>query len=137
MGRARRHRPAFAGAGPSRQGPGVREEARSGRFERSRAATRGGSPRRPLLCFSHLRWNFVYQRPQHLLTRCARDQKVYSFEEPHFTETTPRLEVTPTASGVTVVVPHLTPGLVIGARPCGDSSYGRTSMQASNGAWPT
>jgi UDP-galactopyranose mutase len=67
--------------------------------------------RRPLLCFSHLRWNFVYQRPQHLLTRCARQQRVYYFEEPHFTGTMPRLEVTPTASGVTVVVPHLPPGM--------------------------
>jgi UDP-galactopyranose mutase len=67
--------------------------------------------RRPLLCFSHLRWNFVYQRPQHLLTRCARHQRVFYFEEPLFTGTAPRLEVTPTVSGVTVVVPHLPPGL--------------------------
>jgi UDP-galactopyranose mutase len=67
--------------------------------------------RRPLLCFSHLRWNFVYQRPQHLLTRCARHQRVYYFEEPVFTETKPRLEVSTTVSGVTVVVPHLPPGL--------------------------
>jgi hypothetical protein len=29
--------------------------------------------RRPLLLvFSHLRWDFVFQRPQHLLTRAAR-----------------------------------------------------------------
>ncbi len=67
--------------------------------------------RRPLLCFSHLRWNLVYQRPQHLLTRCARHQRVYYFEEPNFTGTQPRIEAMPTASGVTVVVPHLPPGL--------------------------
>jgi UDP-galactopyranose mutase len=46
-----------------------------------------------------------------LLTRCARLQRVYYFEEPFFTGTTSRLEVTPTASGVTVVVPHLPPGI--------------------------
>lgn len=37
-----------------------------------------------LLCFSHLRWNFVFQRPQHLLTRAARTQQVIFFEEPVF-----------------------------------------------------
>lgn len=46
-----------------------------------------GSPRaadsRPLLiCFSHLRWGFVWQRPQHLLRRAARDFSVVFFEEP-------------------------------------------------------
>src|SRR5690606_6909585 len=34
-----------------------------------------------LLCFSHLRWDFVFQRPQHLLTRCARERRVFFFEE--------------------------------------------------------
>ncbi|WP_423146475.1 glycosyltransferase family 1 protein [Rubrolithibacter danxiaensis] len=35
-----------------------------------------------LLCFSHLRWDFVFQRPQHLLTRFAKEFNVYFFEEP-------------------------------------------------------
>lgn len=30
-----------------------------------------------LVCFSHLRWDFVYQRPQHLLTRCAQIRRVF------------------------------------------------------------
>lgn len=39
--------------------------------------------RRPLLiCFSHLRWNFVYQRPQHLLSRAAQHYAVAFMEEP-------------------------------------------------------
>ena len=29
-----------------------------------------------LIAFSHLRWNFVYQRPQHLLSRLARHYPV-------------------------------------------------------------
>jgi hypothetical protein len=37
-----------------------------------------------LLCFSHLRWNFVLQRPQHLLTRAAKDYRVFFFEEPRY-----------------------------------------------------
>lgn len=35
-----------------------------------------------LLCFSHLSWNFVYQRPQHLLTRFSKKYQVFYFEEP-------------------------------------------------------
>ena len=30
-----------------------------------------------VICFSHLRWDFVYQRPQHLLTRCAAERRVF------------------------------------------------------------
>jgi UDP-galactopyranose mutase len=37
-----------------------------------------------LLVFSHLRWHFVTQRPQHLLTRAAQSRKVYFWEEPWF-----------------------------------------------------
>lgn len=35
-----------------------------------------------LLCFSHLGWNFVYQRPQHLISRFANLYDTYYFEEP-------------------------------------------------------
>lgn len=35
-----------------------------------------------ILCFSHLHWDFVYQRPQHLLTRFAKENRVFYFEEP-------------------------------------------------------
>lgn len=38
-------------------------------------------PKRPILVFSHLRWDFVYQRPQHLLSRLARDRRVIFVEE--------------------------------------------------------
>ncbi|KQR94791.1 hypothetical protein ASG01_02675 [Chryseobacterium sp. Leaf180] len=39
-----------------------------------------------LLCFSHLSWNFVFQRPQHLLTRFAKIYQVLYFEEPKIGE---------------------------------------------------
>jgi len=35
-----------------------------------------------LVCFSHLRWSFVYQRPQHLLSRAAQRYDVVFMEEP-------------------------------------------------------
>jgi len=36
----------------------------------------------PLVVFSHLRWNFVFQRPQQLLTRLAQRRRVLFIEEP-------------------------------------------------------
>src|SRR5687767_376067 len=39
--------------------------------------------RRPVvICLSHLRWNFVFQRPQHLMSRYAAVHRVYFVEEP-------------------------------------------------------
>ena len=35
-----------------------------------------------IIVFSHLRWNFVYQRPQHLLTRLAKHYRIVYMEEP-------------------------------------------------------
>jgi UDP-galactopyranose mutase len=65
-------------------------------------------PGEDLICFSHLRWNFVYQRPQHLLSRCARDRRVLFFEEPVRDDIRdPRIQVTRDASGVIIAVPHV------------------------------
>jgi UDP-galactopyranose mutase len=68
--------------------------------------SRTGRP--DVVCLSHLRWNFVFQRPQHLLTRCARDHRVFFVEEPITDASTaePHLHVDHTGP-VTVVVPHL------------------------------
>lgn len=35
----------------------------------------------PLICFSHLRWDFVTQRPQHLMRRFAKERAVFYWEE--------------------------------------------------------
>jgi UDP-galactopyranose mutase len=64
-----------------------------------------------LVCFSHLRWDFVYQRPQHLLSRCARKRRVFFVEEPIFSNCSRHLEVREAEPGVHVVVPYLPEGL--------------------------
>jgi Glycosyl transferases group 1 len=64
-----------------------------------------------LICFSHLRWDFVTQRPQHLLSRAADEFDVVFVEEPvesHDREN--RLVLTKRGS-ITVAVPHLQKGL--------------------------
>lgn len=61
-----------------------------------------------LLCFSHLRWDFVYQRPQHLMSRFARQGRVFFIEEPIFDSGTDNhVELKQCKDGLQVVVPHL------------------------------
>jgi len=60
-----------------------------------------------LVCFSHLRWDFVYQRPQHLLSRAARTRRVIFVEEPLYDSRRPSLETRRDGSGVTIAIPHL------------------------------
>lgn len=69
-------------------------------------------PKLDLICFSHLRWDFVYQRPQHLLSRCARERRVFFWEEPVFTEEARyELVVGERADGLWVLTPLLPNGL--------------------------
>jgi glycosyltransferase involved in cell wall biosynthesis len=67
-------------------------------------ATTGAPP--VLLVFSHLRWGFVYRRPQHLLTRLAEHWRVVFIEEPLHGNGPARLELQQQRPGLTVLVPH-------------------------------
>jgi glycosyltransferase involved in cell wall biosynthesis len=72
-----------------------------------------------LLCLSHLRWDFVFQRPQHLMTRAAAagGYQVVFFEEPLLAApgdgggAAGRLDLRRTPEGVLVATPRLPPGL--------------------------
>ena len=65
------------------------------------------SPEYDLICLSHLRWDFVYQRPQHLISRFTPQHRVFFVEEPVFDSEVPRLDVTPRDGGMKVLVAHL------------------------------
>ena len=80
-----------------------------------------------LICFSHLRWHFVWQRPQHLLSRASRDRRVWFVEEPQFAEGEPRLEIVRVSPQLSVVTPQLPPRL--------DESGQRRAMQALMESW--
>jgi glycosyltransferase involved in cell wall biosynthesis len=73
-----------------------------------------------LICFSHLRWNFVFQRPQHLMSRFSRDMNVIFWEEPVDigARETAYLQVREVhdAQNVRIVVPHLPQGMPEDAR---------------------
>ena len=61
-----------------------------------------------LVCFSHLRWDYVYQRPQHLMSRFARNRRVLFIEEPLYEATTePFLRTASREDGLEVVTPVL------------------------------
>ena len=67
-----------------------------------------------LICFSHLRWDFVYQRPQHLMSRFAKEARVFYFEEPVFTAFPDKLHIhIDPANGVHVVTPELEEGQIL------------------------
>lgn len=63
-----------------------------------------------LVVFSHLRWDFVYQRPQHLLSRFAKDRRVFFIEEPIFHDDESTLDISRREDQLSVVVPHLQHG---------------------------
>jgi UDP-galactopyranose mutase len=65
-----------------------------------------------LLCFSHLRWDFVYQRPQHLISRFATKYTVFFIEEPYWdAPAEPVVTITPRGENLWVVAPHLPAGI--------------------------
>src|SRR5688500_2502836 len=73
------------------------------------------SDRPTLLCFSHLRWDFVFQRPQHLMSRFDEDITVIYWDEPVEIgrKETAHLKVRSAEDypNVRIVVPHLPEGL--------------------------
>ena len=64
------------------------------------------------ICFSHLRWDFVFQRPQHLMTRLSQRMKVIFWEEPVFAPgATPELEIEPRSPRLDVARLRLPEGM--------------------------
>ncbi len=65
-----------------------------------------------IVVFSHLRWGFVWQRPQQFLSRFARKHKILFVEEPFFDlpeGSESRLDFHKVMPNVTVLCPHLAP----------------------------
>ncbi len=61
-----------------------------------------------IVCLAHLAWDFVWQRPQHILSRLARHFPVVYINEPHITQQTtgdPYLKVVADQDGVTAYQP--------------------------------
>jgi UDP-galactopyranose mutase len=61
-----------------------------------------------IIVFSHLRWDFVFQRPQHVLTRLAQHYRIFFFEEPITGAAQQLLQISVPAHNVQVCRPHST-----------------------------
>lgn len=66
---------------------------------------RESAPQPAILCFSHLRWDFVFQRPHHLMGQAATAFRVYYIEEPEFAPVAPHFRMHVAGSGVTILTP--------------------------------
>jgi glycosyltransferase involved in cell wall biosynthesis len=64
-----------------------------------------------LVCFSHLRWGFVFQRPNHLLSRFSKHQRVFFIEEPIFHDGEDKLQIENYNENLFVITPHIKGGL--------------------------
>lgn len=64
-----------------------------------------------LVCFCHLRWGFVFQRPNHLLSRFSKHQRVFFIEEPIFHDGEDKLQLENYNENLFVVTPHIKGGL--------------------------
>jgi glycosyltransferase involved in cell wall biosynthesis len=83
------------------------------RWPKRQTPVRAPLPDAPdLVVLSHLRWDFVFQRPQHLMTRAARQRRTFFVEEPIFVDSAQAtMHVTPRAEQLWVAQPHLPNGL--------------------------
>ena len=59
-----------------------------------------------IIVFSHLRWDFVFQRPQHLMCRLAARHPIVFFEEPVYDAEKTFLHTYTPVPGVLVCQPH-------------------------------
>ena len=60
-----------------------------------------------VICLSHLRWDFVYQRPQHLLSRFTGNGRVFFFEEPVFSDRPTYLDISDKDENLFILVPNI------------------------------
>ncbi len=86
--------------------PAVVSEATSNRVD---VAERKQTDRYGIVVFSHLRWGFVWQRPQQFLSRFAKKHRILFIEEPFFDlpeNAEPRIDYHRVMPNVTVATPH-------------------------------
>jgi UDP-galactopyranose mutase len=60
-----------------------------------------------LVCLSHLDWKFVYQRPQHLLSRFTSEYRVFYIQEFSYTDREDGYSIEQGVEQVWVVIPNL------------------------------
>jgi beta-glucosidase/6-phospho-beta-glucosidase/beta-galactosidase len=97
---------ALRGADPA---PGLSAEPAAASLVKDSIVELKSTDRYGMVVFSHLRWGFVWQRPQQFLSRFAKKHKILFIEEPFFDlneGAEPRIDYHKVMPNVTVVTPH-------------------------------
>lgn len=90
--------------------PGIAGEPAAASTIRSSSVELKETDRYGIVVFSHLRWGFVWQRPQQFLSRFAKMHRILFIEEPFFDlreGEEPRLDMHRVMPNVTVATPHV------------------------------
>ncbi|MBK8984249.1 MAG: hypothetical protein IPM38_18495 [Ignavibacteria bacterium] len=61
-----------------------------------------------LICFSHMKWDFDFQKPQHLLTKFSSVYRIFFIEEPLFNSYEEKFSLISAGEGIWVVKLYLT-----------------------------
>lgn len=69
----------------------------------------------PIIVHCHLRWDFVWQRPQQIFSRLAQQHRVLFIEDPVIADGEPRLELTEPYPNVVRLVPQIPQPLAVNA----------------------
>ena len=88
----------------------LRASATAARPSESAAENNSSYSLPDLVCFAHLHWDFVWQRPQHLMSRFAQQGRVFYVEDAFYHNDDliePHVETKDRDNGVKVVVVHL------------------------------
>lgn len=83
----------------------------SGMVDRLLSEVPHGRPGFDVIVLAHMRWNSIMQRPQHLLSRCARQHRVFFIEQPTEVDRPERMTISTPRPGVWTAAPHLPEGL--------------------------
>ena len=60
-----------------------------------------------LICFSHFKWDFVFQKPQNLLAKFSSVYRIFYIEEPLFNSSEEKFSLIPAGEGIWVVKLYL------------------------------
>jgi beta-glucosidase/6-phospho-beta-glucosidase/beta-galactosidase/glycosyltransferase involved in cell wall biosynthesis len=115
--------------------PGLGAEPAAASAIRGSSVELKSTDRYGIVVFSHLRWGFVWQRPQQFLSRFAKKHKILFFEEPFFDakEGEERLDFHKVMPNVTVATPHVAPSWNRNPRmPERLREFAREAIQAMN-----
>lgn len=69
----------------------------------------------PIIVHCHLRWDFVWQRPQQIFSRLAQQHRILFIEDPVIAEGEPRLDISEPYPNIVRIIPQIPQHLAVDA----------------------